>query len=58
MSVLGVPEFAGRADLFRNEIWFLGGVSVDKVVVPISVDGDASARDHERSWMDVDECAA
>ena len=46
------------ADLFRNGIGFLGGVPVDKIVVPISVDGDASARDHKRSRRDVDERSA
>jgi hypothetical protein len=58
MSVFDVPEFAWWAHLFRNKIGFLGRVSVDKIIVPISVDGDASVRDHERSWMDVDKCAA
>ena len=58
MSVFDVPEFAWDADLFRNEIGFLGGVPVDKVVVPISVDRYASVGDHDGSWLNVDECAA
>lgn len=51
-------KLASCTYLLRNEIWLFARVPVDKIVVPISVDGDASVRDHQRSWRDVDKCAA
>lgn len=58
ISALDVLELASSTDLFCNKIRFLRRIPVDKIVVPISVDGNASVRDHQRSWRDVDECAA
>lgn len=46
MSVLDVPTSVSCADLFRDGIGLLRRVPIDKVVVPISVDADASLRDH------------
>ena len=45
-------------DLFRDKIRLLCRISVDKVVIPISVDGDTSLRDYQRSGWNVDKCAA
>ena len=58
MSALNVLELISCVNLFRNEIGFFGRVPVDKIIVPVSVDGNAGARDHQGSWRDVDKCAA
>ena len=58
MSVLNVLVLVSCADLFRDEVGLLRRVPVDKVIVPISVDTNASFRDHQGSGRDVDKCAA
>jgi len=58
VSVLNDLTSVSCADLFRDGVRLLGRVPIDKVVVPIPVDTDASLGNHQGSGGDVDKCAA
>lgn len=56
--VLNILALAVRTYLLRNEIRLLRRVSIDKVVVPIPVNGDTSLGNHQGTRRDVDKRAA
>ena len=58
MSALDVPTLVKRTDLFRDGIGLLCWVPIDEVVVPISVDTNASLGDHQGPGLDFDKRAA